>query len=281
MDYRPYDGAKGRFDSIDVLAEIFSDETPYGFSFNNPVYFSDPTGLCPECDKNVKKPTEGQIYKSTGGVTYTYTNGKWTGEGGELDEVVVKSTKKKSSGEGQQGKKDGETGSALFGLIQNANVNSEGQSPLEEYRERRDNPNYNPGEDKWDRIFRLMNSSHMEQMSDFGSGGHNMFGGYGRAVQAAKGTYSVYQGVDAAGNVKYVGITSRNPLIRFAEHLSTIGQKSTLDYKVIKAATNLTREQARVIEQTLINQYGLEKNGGQLINKINSIAPKKWGAYGL
>jgi hypothetical protein len=60
-----------------------------------------------------------------------------------------------------------------------------------------------------------------------------------------------------------------------------MGQKASLKYRVIEGATNLTKEQARVLEQTLINQYGLQKNGGQLINKINSIAPKKWGAYGL
>ena len=31
----------------------------------------------------------------------------------------------------------------------------------------------------------------------------------------------------------------------------------------------------------LINQYGLEKNGGQLINMINSISPKFWDTFGI
>ncbi|TGD56530.1 DUF6443 domain-containing protein [Flavobacterium humi] len=288
MDYRQYDSAIGRFDSVDVLAEVFSDKTPYSFSFNNPVFYGDPTGLCPECEKNVKNPTAGQSYTSTGGATYTYNDGQWTRQDGQLAEVTVTATVKKKSSEGQEGKKPSEGGTTLlFGLIKNANVNSEGQSPLEVYRENRGNPGYLPNEGKWDRIFRLMNNSHIEQMQDFGGGGYNMWGGYGRALQAAKsvqaaeGTYSVYQGFDSMGTVKYAGITSRNPFVRFAEHLSSFGQKSTLDYQVMEGATNLSRQQARVLEQTLINQYGLEKNGGQLINKINSIAPRKWGAYGL
>ncbi len=33
------------------------------------------------------------------------------------------------------------------------------------------------------------------------------------------------------------------------------------------------------MEQNLINKYGLQKNGGQLYNRINSIAPKFWDKY--
>jgi RHS repeat-associated protein len=92
----------------------------------------------------------------------------------------------------------------------------------------------------------------------------------------------VYQGVDAAGVVRYVGITERSATVRFAEHLNSIGSgKELLNYRVIEGATNLSRTQARIWEQTLINQYGLQKNGGLLINKINSIAPKNWLKYGI
>ena len=112
MDYRQYDNALGRFNSIDVLSEFYEDTSPYAFSLNSPVFFADPTGLCPECEKNVKKPTEGQQYNSTGGATYTYTDGKWNREGGELDEVVVTSSKKEEAKaeEGQEGKKEGSVG---------------------------------------------------------------------------------------------------------------------------------------------------------------------------
>jgi len=102
------------------------------------------------------------------------------------------------------------------------------------------------------------------------------------AKGVTQGTNVVYQGVNAAGKVKYVGITSRNPALRFGEHLNSIGTgKELLNYRVIDGATNLTRTQARVWEQGLINQYGLGKNGGQLLNRINSIAPKHWWQYGI
>lgn len=62
-----------------------------------------------------------------------------------------------------------------------ANVASGKYNGLESYREWQRNPNYNLGEDKYDRIYRLIGSSHLEIMLDFGGGGYNMFGGYGRA----------------------------------------------------------------------------------------------------
>jgi RHS repeat-associated protein len=45
MDYRQYDSAIGRFNSIDVFSELSHSITPYRFAYNNPVFFSDPTGL--------------------------------------------------------------------------------------------------------------------------------------------------------------------------------------------------------------------------------------------
>lgn len=39
--------------------------------------------------------------------------------------------------------------------------------------------------------------------------------------------------------------------------------------------------QARIMEQNLINQYGMQKNGGSLYNQRNSIAPKYWGKHGI
>ena len=91
LDWRQYDAAIGRFVSIDLFSEFIEqiDKSPYSFAWNNPVYFNDPSGLCPECDENVKNPTSGQSYLSTGGATYIYDNGQWTRQDGELDEVVV------------------------------------------------------------------------------------------------------------------------------------------------------------------------------------------------
>lgn len=101
-------------------------------------------------------------------------------------------------------------------------------------------------------------------------------------AEAAKGgSRVVYQGLDAAGKVRYVGITGRDAAVRFGEHLNSGTARSLLDYRVIDGATGLSKTGARVWEQTLINQYGLQKNGGMLLNKVNSIAPKYWWQYGI
>jgi len=103
--------------------------------------------------------------------------------------------------------------------------------------------------------------------------------GAGNATKG--GTNVVYRGVDAASKTRYVGITNRDPAIRFAEHATSGTLKAPLRYEVIKGAEGLTRTQARVWEQTLINQHGLGRNGGMLYNQINSIAPKYWWQYGI
>ena len=48
MDYRQYDNALGRFNSVDALSELSEDESPFQFAHNNPVIYSDPTGLIGE-----------------------------------------------------------------------------------------------------------------------------------------------------------------------------------------------------------------------------------------
>jgi RHS repeat-associated protein len=45
MDFRQYDSAIGRFLGMDRLSELAYSITPYRFAYNNPVYWSDPTGL--------------------------------------------------------------------------------------------------------------------------------------------------------------------------------------------------------------------------------------------
>lgn len=96
--------------------------------------------------------------------------------------------------------------------------------------------------------------------------------------QGDENTYSVYLGYDGVTQeVKYVGITGRLPEIRFEEHLSSGTQRASLTYKVMRDMNNLSRIEARVMEQTLINKYGLEN----LVNIRNSISPKYWSKYGI
>lgn len=82
------------------------------------------------------------------------------------------------------------------------------------------------------------------------------------------GNVSVYRAFNPATNeVSYVGIT--NDLARRQlEH----ARERDINIEPIDNLTNLTRNDARCVEQTLIEHHELEKNGGTLINKINSIA---------
>ncbi|BAV50750.1 Uncharacterized protein MLTONO_5848 [Mesorhizobium loti] len=106
-----------------------------------------------------------------------------------------------------------------------------------------------------------------------------LFGGKTALKDAATSVYtggstSVYQAVDASGVTKYVGIT--NDLVRrAAEHLRGKG----ISISEIPGLSNLTRMDARLAEQALIDHHGLPTSGGSLMNEINSIA-KSNPAYG-
>lgn len=45
MDHRLYDNALGRFIGVDALSEMSISYSPYHYGYNNPVYWSDPSGL--------------------------------------------------------------------------------------------------------------------------------------------------------------------------------------------------------------------------------------------
>lgn len=73
MDFRQYDPALGRFHAIDLLAEYMPNMSPYSFGFDNPVAFTDASGLF---------PTEGAAYaymNATGvrGAVYKDPDGQW------------------------------------------------------------------------------------------------------------------------------------------------------------------------------------------------------------
>ncbi len=88
------------------------------------------------------------------------------------------------------------------------------------------------------------------------------------ADKKAVKNYWVYESKNAAGKTQYVGITNNVPR-RAAEHVKTKG----IVVRPIKGVGPLTKAEARSVEQALIKQHGLAKDGG-LMNKINSISPK-------
>jgi RHS repeat-associated protein len=79
------------------------------------------------------------------------------------------------------------------------------------------------------------------------------------------GVNAVYRSVNAAGDVQYVGITN-NLARRAAEHAGRFVIEE------IPGLSNLSRADAKAVEQVLIETHGLASNGGTLLNKINSIA---------
>ena len=97
-----------------------------------------------------------------------------------------------------------------------------------------------------------------------------------KSLSTSDGMYSVYEGIDpSTGEVKYVGITKRTPQTRWSEHFRSNSNRAGLVYKVVE--TGLDKQEARVMEQMMINQFGLEN----LYNSINSIAPKYWDYYNI
>jgi hypothetical protein len=90
----------------------------------------------------------------------------------------------------------------------------------------------------------------------------------------SNGDFSVYVGKDIdTKEVKYVGMTGRDPEVRIKEHQSSGTERAFLKYEVpYKLPSKI---EARIQEQILINQYDLNN----LYNKINSIAPKYWEKY--
>jgi hypothetical protein len=84
------------------------------------------------------------------------------------------------------------------------------------------------------------------------------------------GLVSVYQSIDSlTGRIIYVGITN-NFERRAAQHFASKG----IAIEKVEGLSNLSRMDSRSVEQVLIEFYGLGKNGGTLLNKINSIASR-------
>lgn len=103
--------------------------------------------------------------------------------------------------------------------------------------------------------------------------------GAGIAIGAAVTTPFVVpaESIAAVGNVAYIAIKNGQPYYvgitnnlkrRIAEHAFDSG----ISVQAIEGLTNVSRAEARAVEQVLIERYGLGRLGGQLQNSINSIA---------
>ncbi len=93
-------------------------------------------------------------------------------------------------------------------------------------------------------------------------------------LAARSGGYSVYQSINqATAEVQYVGLTSNFEARAAAQLAGRNGSGTSMVIKELEGLNGLSLGDARAVEQTLIDSYGLGKNGGSLLNKINSISP--------
>lgn len=249
---RNYDPAIGRFGTYDPLAETTND--PYGYCFSNPVNVKDPSGMIGEdwvkrgntvfydasvtsqADAQSKYGAEaqhlGEGSTTTGSINgevayqYTYHNdGTITDcNGNQADAAGGFSTAGGTTIVGTE---------SVFGEAWKSFFSSTASNPVEQYRAWQNNPLYNEGESRFDRICRLIGNSHSEIMLDFGGGGYNMFGGYGAATEAAE-ISPVQKAIQTLNEIKANGGTVKvNPMSPSQELNMTIQEGSRkLDLRI-------------------------------------------------
>lgn len=96
MTFRQYDPTIGRFNCIDRLAILVPSITPYRFGYNNPVFWSDPSGL-------IERSVLMDMFNRSGSGSTTWTNdghsGFDTDDGGYVGYTSDDTTFNKSPGE--------------------------------------------------------------------------------------------------------------------------------------------------------------------------------------
>ncbi|QUY58005.1 RHS repeat-associated core domain-containing protein [Chryseobacterium arthrosphaerae] len=264
----------GRWGVMDAMSEKYSSWSPYNYAINNPVMVIDPdgndamfaSGEAAQAAFRSYVATMSTSTESSGGNIFTGFGrsfgedpndpkpgfwrsvgnffSKWF-RGGKTGSLEVGSAERITAEDYSA------SGSRLFGLIQGANYN-----PMAEYRARRDNPFYNDGESSLDRSFRLMNSSHIEIMQDFGGGGYNMFGGYGRITKAANAVAAV----DETGNSLSKMLSSVDefdPLVTLYRGSSG----SEIGSEFLFLTDNIDYAASYIKNGGTINQYQISRSG--------------------
>ncbi|WP_062061775.1 RHS repeat-associated core domain-containing protein [Aquimarina longa] len=267
MDVRKYDPAIARWSSIDPI--MHGTLSPYTAFDNNPVFWNDPSGA--------------SVIIKDGGDSVTFTGqdaidafNMLTGGNSEGSE-----DEESNEGDGEQGKGECCDGikkffsdvlSKAYGKTL-ADTDLKGEIWFGEdgfaYLVRGDNEFYRIYYDSYEQVDELPPmSQHIDIAAPVKAASQSL------AMMGAKASKNtmVYWAM-RNGKIIYVGITNSFAR-RSAQHLSKKGIKIK---EIDKSLKNLSRDDARAVEQVLIEFFDLGgKKGqtGQLLNRINSIAEK-------
>ncbi|WP_191906354.1 DUF6443 domain-containing protein [Hymenobacter baengnokdamensis] len=280
--YRNYDPTTGRFQGVDPLAEKYADASPYAFSFNDPVNFSDPDGDDPII-------MNGRVINQRSVVTGQET---WSGSALEWQAFQMGGIGI-PQGPGVNGNYVGtyiistqvHEAQQRVGYDKNRNPIIEGTGEkwtTESIKwELRVDSNYIKSDVNYygkDFGERVTNSEYwldvvLDQL-DFKGDPHIAYAtvpdlgitGPAPELKVVKGAYSVYQGV-RDGKIVYWGLT-KNYAARVAQHVAN-GRAFALE----EVFSGLSRSAARGLEQIKIDQYGL-KNLDNIINGIGVKNPR-------
>jgi RHS repeat-associated protein len=256
--HRMYDPQIGRFGQIDPLSDVGLSFSPYAYASNNPISRNDPFGL----RDTVVNGEHGSVSDPYAAVTVTakHTTQNLINTYWDLTNRGINLNRVKDHG--------------LRNWLLNYDETQQWLHNL--HIQQRDE------EEQWLEYASWVVPIPIGEIKIAGELGGMAMKLMGSKLGVEVGEHLVYQGIDpATGLVKYIGITGRDLAEREAEHIASGGGKELLTYRAVDGAAGLTKQEARVIEQKLINQYGLQKDGGQLLNKINSIAEKYWSQNGI
>ncbi len=272
MDFRMYDNAIGRFYGIDVLAELMPSITPNNFAFNNPVYFSDPTGLLSQsfidgiwnnsaANSKTTWINDGNgNFDNADGSGFVNSSGEYFQYSESLPEVTITLNRGYRRNE------------SFIGQLQ-SHVYSKGKY-YQGFRDRAFSKQVDELQSGLDWLGTADPTGIIDGINalTYLARGQRAnaaiaavailpFGDLAKGTKLADKAHTVYTGVK--DGLPYVGITSDLSKRYSADEIAKYGITPLLE--------NVPgRNMARGIEQNLINHHGLEN----MANKINSISPK-------